>query len=99
MKFTVSKEALLDGLQKVQHVVSNRTTLPILSNVLLVAEDGRVQLTTTDLDVGITGSIEAKVSKEGATTLPASQVEVSVDAKNVASIQCGPSFFKIIGLG
>lgn len=111
MKFSISKEALLDGLQKVQHVVSTRTTLPILSNVLLVAEDGRLTLTTTDLDVGITGSILATIEKEGSTTLPAkrlvniirelpaSEVEISVDAKNVASIRCGPSFFKIIGLG
>ena len=92
MKFRISKEAFLDGLQKVQHVVSSRTTLPILSNVLLVAKDGRIQFTTTDLDVGITGSVEAQIEKEGATTLPAkrlvsiirelpsSEVEVSVDA-------------------
>ena len=111
MKFRISKEAFLDGLQKVQHVVSSRTTLPILSNVLLVAKDGRLQFTTTDLDVGITGSVEAQIEKEGATTLPArrlvsivrelpsSEVEVSVDAKNHASIRSGPSFFKIIGLG
>ena len=111
MKFRISKEAFLDGLQKVQHVVSSRTTLPILSNVLLVARDGRIQFTTTDLDVGITGSVEAQIEKEGATTLPAkrlvsiirelpsSEVEVSVDAKNHASIRSGPSFFKIIGLG
>jgi DNA polymerase-3 subunit beta len=111
MKFSISKEALLEGLQKVQHVVSTRTTLPILSNVLLVAKNGRLTFTTTDLDVGITGSVEARIDKEGATTLPAkrlvnivrelpaSEVEISVDAKNVASIQSGPSFFKIIGLG
>jgi len=111
MKFRISKEALLDGLQKVQHVVSSRTTLPILSNVLLTAENGRLTFTTTDLDVGITGSVEAAIEREGATTLPvkrlvsivrelpASEVEVSVDAKNVASIQSGPSFFKVIGLG
>jgi len=111
MKFRISKEAFLDGLQKVQHVVSSRTTLPILSNVLLVAKDGRIQFTTTDLDVGITGSVEAQIEKEGATTLPAkrlvsivrelpsSEIEVSVDAKNHASIRSGPSFFKIIGLG
>lgn len=110
MKFRISKEAFLDGLQKVQHVVSSRTTLPILSNVLLVAKDGRLQFTTTDLDVGITGSVEAQIEKEGATTLPAkrlvsiirelpaSEVEVSVDGKNHASIRSGPSFFKIIGL-
>jgi DNA polymerase III subunit beta len=110
MKFRISKEAFLDGLQKVQHVVSSRTTLPILSNVLLVAKDGRLQFTTTDLDVGITGSVEAQIEKEGATTLPAkrlvsiirelpaSEVEVVVDGKNHASIRSGPSFFKIIGL-
>lgn len=110
MKFRISKEAFLDGLQKVQHVVSSRTTLPILSNVLLVAKDGRLQFTTTDLDVGITGSVEAQIEKEGATTLPAkrlvsiirelpsSEVEVSVDAKNHASIRSGPSFFKVLGL-
>ncbi|MGA0845973.1 MAG: DNA polymerase III subunit beta [Luteolibacter sp.] len=111
MKFTISKEAFLDGLQKVQHVVSSKTTLPILSNVMLAAKDDRLQFTTTDLDVGITGSVEAQVEKEGATTLPArrlfsiikelpsSEVEVSVDSKNHASIRSGPSFFKIIGLG
>lgn len=111
MKFRISKEAFVDGLQKVQHVVSSRTTLPILSNVLLVAKDGRIQFTTTDLDVGITGSVEAQIEKEGATTLPAKRlvsivrelpsndVEVSVDGKNHASIRSGPSFFKIIGLG
>ena len=110
MKFRISKEAFLDGLQKVQHVVSSRTTLPILSNVLIVAKDGRIQFTTTDLDVGITGSVEAQIDKEGATTLPAkrlvsivrelptSEIEVSIDAKNHASIRSGPAFFKIIGL-
>ena len=71
MKFTISKEDFLEGLQQVQHVVSNRTTLPILSNVLLEAEDGSLRLTTTDLDVGVTGSVKAKVGKSGSTTLPA----------------------------
>jgi DNA polymerase-3 subunit beta len=111
MKFRITKEAFLEGLQKVQHVVSNKATLPILSNVLLVVRDGRLHLSTTDLDVGITGSVAAEVEKEGGTTLPvrrlvniirelpASEVEVSVDAKNVASIRSGPSFFKMIGLG
>ncbi|MDP0490020.1 MAG: DNA polymerase III subunit beta [Verrucomicrobiota bacterium JB023] len=110
MKFRIAKEAFLDGLQQVQHVVSTRTTLPILSNVLIEASDGKLKLTTTDLDVGVSGSVEAEVSKEGATTLPvkrlvsiirelpSAEVEVSIDAKNVAKITSGPSFFKIIGL-
>ena len=110
MKFSVSKEKLLEGLQTVQNVVSTRTTLPILSNVLLQANGTELKLTTTDLDVGVRGSVEATVEKPGATTLPArrlftiirelptSDVQIEVDSKNVASIRSGPSFFKILGL-
>ena len=110
MKFSVSKEQLLAGLQTVQNVVSTRTTLPILSNVLLQVADGKVRLTTTDLDVGVSGTIDAQVDKDGGTTLPArrlanivrelpaAEVQIDVDSKNVASIRCGQSFFKIMGL-
>lgn len=110
MKFSVSKEKLLAGLQTVQNVVSTRTTLPILSNVLLHAADGQLRLTTTDLDVGVSGVIDAQIDKPGATTLPArrlanivrelpaAEVQIEIDAKNVASIRCGQSFFKILGL-
>jgi DNA polymerase-3 subunit beta len=110
MKFSVSKEKLLTGLQTVQNVVSTRTTLPILSNVLLQAEEGQLRLTTTDLDVGVSGKVDAQVEKPGATTLPArrlativrelptSEIQIEIDAKNVASIRCGQSFFKIMGL-
>jgi len=110
MKFSVSKEKLLEGLQTVQNVVSTRTTLPILSNVLLQAVDGQLRLTTTDLDVGVRGSIDAQVEKAGATTLPArrlftivrelpaTEIQIDVDSKNVASIRSGQSFFKIMGL-
>jgi DNA polymerase III subunit beta len=71
MKFSVSKDKLLEGLSTVQNVVSTRTTLPILSNVLLQASDGKIRLTTTDLDVGIRRSVEAQVERTRATTLPA----------------------------
>jgi len=110
MKFSATKEKLLEGLQQVQNVVSTRTTLPILSNVLLQAKGGEVLLTTTDLDVGVRGAFEASVEKDGATTLPArrlftiirelpsSEVSVEVDGKNAASIRSGQSFFKILGL-
>jgi len=110
MKLSVSKEKLLEGLQTVQNVVSTRTTLPILSNVLLEAEDGQLRLTTTDLDVGMRGSIEATIEKPGAATLPArrlftivrelpsAEILLEIDSKSVASIRCGPSFFKILGL-
>ena len=63
MNLTISKEQLINGLQAVQNVVSIRTTLPILSNVLIRAEKDRVELTATDLDVTISCSVEASVKK------------------------------------
>ena len=110
MKFSVTKEKLLECLQQVQNVVSTRTTLPILSNVLLQTNGSEVRLPTTDLDVGVRGSFEAQIEKEGATTLPArrlftiirelpsSEIQFDVDGKNAASIRSGQSFFKILGL-
>jgi DNA polymerase III subunit beta len=110
MKFSATKEKILEGLQQVQNVVSTRTTLPILSNVLLQAKEGMVNLTTTDLDVGVRGGFEANVDKAGASTLPArrlftiirelpsSEISIEVDGKNAASIRSGQSFFKILGL-
>jgi DNA polymerase-3 subunit beta len=56
MNLTITKEQLISGLQAVQNVVSTRTTLPILSNVMLQAKDGRLELTATDLDVTINSS-------------------------------------------
>lgn len=111
MNLTIAKEQLLAGLQSVQNVVSTRTTLPILSNVLLRAEGNRLELTATDLDVTITCSVEATVKTAGATTMPvkklfgiarelaSSEIDLEVDDKNVCSLRSGPSFFKIRGLG
>jgi DNA polymerase-3 subunit beta len=109
-KFRVTKEKILDGLQRVQNVVSTRTTLPILSNTLLQAGKDNLSLTTTDLDLAVRSSVEAEVSKPGATTLPArklfsilkeapaADIEIEVDERNAASIRCGSSFYKIMGL-
>ena len=110
IKLKVTKEKILDGLQNVQNVVSTRSTLPILANVLLQAEKDGLWLTTTDLDVGVRCRIEAEVSKMGSSTLPArklfsilrevasTDIDLEVDDKNAASIRCGSSFYKIMGL-
>ncbi len=110
MKIAVTKEALLEGLQRTQNVVSNRPTLPILTNALLEADEEGLWITTTDLEVGIRCRVEARVEKSGSTTLPArklvsiirelpsSEIILDVDSKNAASIRCGASFFKIFGL-
>jgi DNA polymerase III subunit beta len=110
MNLTITKEQILAGLQAVQNVVSTRTTLPILSNVLLRAEKDRVEFTATDLDVTVACSVEAKVKKAGGATVPVkklfgivrelngSEIEIEVDDKNIASVRCGSSFYKIHGL-
>ena len=110
MNLTISKEQLINGLQTVQNVVSTRTTLPILSNVLLRAEADRIELTATDLDVTVSCSVEAKVKKTGASTVPVKrffgivreltnlEMDVEVDDKNACSIRSGASFFRINGL-
>ncbi len=110
MNITITKEQIIAGLQAVQNVVSTRTTLPILSNVLLRAEGGHVEFTATDLDVTVACKVEAKVTKPGATTLPVKklfgivreltgEIEIDVDEKNIASIRSGSSYFKVHGLG
>ena len=110
MNLTISKDQIINGLQAVQNVVSTRTTLPILSNVLLRADGNRLEFTATDLDVTIASSVEAKVLQSGASTVPVKklfgivrelsnpEIEIEVDEKHVCTIRSGSSFYKINGL-
>lgn len=110
MKFVVSKDALLDGVQKIQNVVSPRATLPVLANALVEAGPDGIRLSTTDLEIGVKCQVSAEVEREGATTVPArrlaaivqklpsSQIVVECDSKNITTLTCGSSFFKIYGL-
>jgi DNA polymerase-3 subunit beta len=110
MNLTIAKDQIIAGLQAVQNVVSNRTTLPILSNVLLHADGSHLEITATDLDVTVACKVEAKISKPGSTTLPVKklfgivrelngEIEIETDEKNIASVRSGSSYFKIHGLG
>jgi len=71
MKITVERSELLKSLGHVHRVVERRNTIPILANVLIKADDGRLSLKATDLDLEVTDSISAEVSPGGATTVPA----------------------------
>ena len=74
MEFSVSKSALLNELTTTQGVVERKTTIPILSNLLVEAREGRVTITATDLELSVRTSCEAKVKKEGAGTIPAKKL-------------------------
>ena len=71
MKVTVLQEKLTRGLSIVSRAVSARITLPVLANVLLATDDGRLRLSATNLEMGITCWIGAKIEEEGSTTVPA----------------------------
>jgi DNA polymerase III subunit beta len=110
MNLSVAKDQLIHGLQSVQNIVTTRTTLPILSNVLLRAGENKLEFTATDLDVSIACSVEANVKKKGASTVPVKrlfgivreltslEIELEVDEKNACSVTAGASFYKINGL-
>lgn len=71
MRITCKQQDLRKGLSIVEHAVSTKSTLPILSNILLATDQGRLKLYATNLEIGISYWVEAFVHEEGTTTLPA----------------------------
>lgn len=110
MKCTVERDALAEGVRRVLNVVSSKTTLPVLANVLIEAAEDHLKLTTTDLEVSVTTRVDAIVETAGETTLPAKkfgQIVGSLPSGDVGmvteegfhtSISCGQAFFRISGL-
>src|SRR6202048_2011093 len=74
MEFSVSKSVLLNELTTTQGVVERKTTIPILSNLLVEAKGSRLSITATDLELSVRPSCEAKIKKEGAGTIPAKKL-------------------------
>jgi DNA polymerase-3 subunit beta len=71
MKVSVLQENIAHGLGIVSRAVSPRSTLPVLANVLVASDEGRLRLSATNLELGITCWIGAKIDEEGSTTVPA----------------------------
>jgi DNA polymerase-3 subunit beta len=71
MKVTVLQENLARGLGTVSKAVSPRSTLPVLANILIATDEGRLRLSATNLEMGITCWIPARIDEEGSTTVPA----------------------------
>jgi DNA polymerase-3 subunit beta len=110
MKFKINQDHFSNGLQQVLNVVGARATMPILSNVLIEAEEGHISLTTTNLDLGIRCRIKADVSEPGGLTLPVrklatiirelpqNEIFIETSENNQAKITSGGSNFKIMGI-
>src|ERR1700726_2724410 len=110
MEFTVSRADLVRELNLSQGVVEKKTTIPILSNVLVEADGDKIVLTATDLELGIRCSCPARVKKSGGGTIPArrpldyvrllpyADVQVKVQENHWASLVCGRSKTRIAGM-
>ena len=71
MKISCLQENLAKGLSIVSRAVAPRSTLPVLGNILLASDSGRIKLSATNLELGITAWVGGKVEEDGATTVPA----------------------------
>ncbi len=110
MKVKVSRESLLKGIQTTYPVVPNRSTLPILSHLLLETHKDALHLIGTDLELGISSTIPAEVQEEGAVAVPAKRlhdlikelpnIDLSLTAKknHQMTLECDRALFKIMGL-
>lgn len=110
MKLILKKDKFLQALQTVQNIIGSRSTLPVLSHCLIQAQNGKVVLTTTNLDTSMRTEVEAGVEKAGAVALPAKrlfsimrelpveEIVLEVDSKHHATIRAGSSYFRIMGL-
>jgi len=108
MRFTITRENLQQGLGAVAGSIPTRTTLPVLSNILIEAEDGAVRMSGTDLDTAVSVRVPAEVAEPGAITAPAKKLqeiarelpgatEISTQGDSIL-ISSGRSRFKLNGL-
>jgi DNA polymerase-3 subunit beta len=111
MKVSVSQQQLAHGLNMVSRAVSPRSTLPVLGNVLLATDEGRLRLAATNLELGISCWIGAQIGEDGSITVPArlfsdlvntlpnDTVQLSVNMNTFTlSVHCGSSATEIKGI-
>ncbi len=111
MEITVNRKELLNELSAIQAVIERKTTIPILSNLLMEADGDQVRITATDLDQAIRTSCAAKVKKSGSCTIPARKlfdyvkllgegdVYIKLLENHWVQIRSGRSNTKMVGLG
>ena len=111
MKLTITQAQLAYGLGIVSRAVSPRSTLPVLNNILIATDNGRLRLSATNLELGITSWIGANIEEEGSitipariffdliNTLPADKINLSLNSRTqTLNIHCGTSNFDIKGI-
>ncbi len=107
MKIVCEKEKILKALNSVTKAVASKTTMPILEGILIQTNDKEVKLTTYDLEIGIEYIIDADIKEQGATVvnaimfseiirkLPDTDINISLNEKNLLVIECEGSLYKL----
>ena len=110
MKIVCNTHLLNEACQNVQRVVSSKTSIPAMEGILMKAEDGMLSLTGYDLEVGINTTMDVKVEEEGSIVLtarilcdilrrlPAEQVRIEADERQLCVIRCGEVEYKLVGI-
>jgi DNA polymerase-3 subunit beta len=110
MRFTITREKLQEGLTAVAASIPTKTTLPVLSNILLETTEKGIRLSGTDLDIAVSTEVAADVETGGAITIPAkklseiarelppSPVRVASSGEQRVTLDCGRSHFRLLGL-
>ena len=110
MKFSIEKEVFLRSLSKLQGIVEKRSTMPILSNSLLRASKGELEITATDLEVTVVDRCEVSTGEPGTITLsakklyeivrelPEGPLELRTKEDNWVEIKSGKTVFELVGL-
>ncbi|MEA3328396.1 MAG: DNA polymerase III subunit beta [Candidatus Omnitrophota bacterium] len=110
MKIRAPKEKLQTAVQKVSNTITQKNTLPILSNILIEAKNNKIHMVGTDLEITTSHTVPTEVLEEGGITMPAKKigdiikelpnndVVISTQKNNNVVITCEKAFFKIMGL-
>jgi len=110
MKFTITRERLHEGLVAVAASVPSKTTLPVLSNILLEAVPDGIRLSGTDLDIAVSTLVPAEVDAQGAVTIPARKlveivrelpsaaIRIGSSGEQRVDLECGRSRFRLLGI-
>jgi len=110
MDFTIKRDVFLEGVQKTLGIVDKKTTLPILNNILIEADENRVRIVATDREISLIAHYDAYVSDTGKITLSAKklyemireiqgeEVHFETDERQIVTLTCQKAVYRIMGI-
>jgi DNA polymerase III subunit beta len=110
MEFNIKRDLFLGGIQKTLGIVEKKTTMPILSNLLIRTQGNRIMIIATDREIGLVADYEAEIIREGDITLSARKlhemvreirgemIHVAKDERNMVILTCKKEMYRIPGI-